>query len=239
MANSISMIPTLPFDTFSIVRCADQNYAEIETEFVERQKFHLPDTWQVIKDVKDNYCLQFNNEYGNPLILNKGWEEFKKYFTLPKNVEIVLDYYGSGVFAIKTIKELTLKSQLPAFHSKSQIPNKTTCYEVTLMPMNYNGPKLKPLPMDFASFLQKFDYITLCGRNGMTMPIGVYRKNDLHRIRLGPNWDNFSMSQQFKAGDEIRFKFEVKDDGSICNRCHVFKVYVDIATEASEFLPST
>ncbi|GAU41024.1 hypothetical protein TSUD_133310 [Trifolium subterraneum] len=189
MTTSSNTIPTLPFDTFSIVRLANQDYAEIETDFVNRQKYHLPDTCQLIKNVNENHSLQFNNEYDNPLILNKGWEEFNNFHNLPKNVEVVLDYYGSGVFSIKNFKELTLKSQLPAFHSKSLIPNKTTCYEVTLMPMNYNGPKLKPLPMDFATFLQDywFDFITLCGQNGMTMPIGVYRKNDLHRIRLGPN----------------------------------------------------
>jgi hypothetical protein len=42
-------------------------------------------------------------------------------------------------------------------------------------------------------------------------------------MKLGYFWDEFCVSQNFKAGDLLEFKFE-KNEKSVSKRVHVFKV---------------
>jgi hypothetical protein len=46
----------------------------------------------VIKNDKEHHKLKFNKNYDNPLLLNEGWESFKKFHNLPDDVEVVLQY---------------------------------------------------------------------------------------------------------------------------------------------------
>jgi hypothetical protein len=81
------------------------------------------------------------------------------------------------------------------------------------------------LQLDFATFLQNcgFTSVYLCGDNGQKWEFGVLNPGDLHRMKLGYGWDEFCVSQNFKAGDLLEFKFE-KNEKSVSKRVHVFKV---------------
>jgi hypothetical protein len=79
--------------------------------------------------------------------------------------------------------------------------------------------------MDFAEFLNTrgVGYLLLCGDDGQRSTIGVLHARNLSKMKLGYTWGQFSLAQKFKAGDIIRFKFDV-DGSRVSRRCHVYKL---------------
>jgi hypothetical protein len=79
--------------------------------------------------------------------------------------------------------------------------------------------------MDFAEFLNKrgVGYMLLCGDNGKRTTIGVLNAPDLEKMKLGYKWGEFCIDQKFKAGDIIRFKFDIYGT-RVSRRCHVYKL---------------
>jgi hypothetical protein len=79
--------------------------------------------------------------------------------------------------------------------------------------------------MDFAEFLNTrgVGYLLLCGDDGQRSTIGVLNAPNLSKMKLGYTWGQFSLAQKFKAGDIIRFKFDV-DGSRVSRRCHVYKL---------------
>ncbi|KAK2360331.1 hypothetical protein QL285_011009 [Trifolium repens] len=211
-------------ETFSIVRLSHQGHAEIETAFARRHRSYLSKTWKVIKNDKHHHKLKWNKNYENPLLLNEGWESFKKFHNLPDDVEVVLQYFGHDLFGVKSFKKLAGGASIPPFHSRSFVPKKTDFFQFKLTNMRVDNPKLV-LDSDFAQFLRSYnlEYINLCGDNGMTMTLCVLNLGDMLRTKLAYNWGEFSKSQQFKEGDLVTFKFELIDEFTASPRCHVYK----------------
>jgi hypothetical protein len=96
----------------------------------------------VIKNDKEHHKLKFNKNYVNPLLLNEGWESFKKFHNLPDDVEVVLQYFGHDLFGVKSFKKLGDATAIPAFHSRSFAPKKTTFFEFELTNMRVDNPKI-------------------------------------------------------------------------------------------------
>jgi hypothetical protein len=96
----------------------------------------------VIKNDKKHHKLKFNNNYDNPLLLNEGWESFKKFHKLPDDVEVVLQYFGHDLFGVKSFKKLGGAATIPSFHSRSLAPNKTNFFEFELTPNRVDMPKI-------------------------------------------------------------------------------------------------
>jgi hypothetical protein len=79
--------------------------------------------------------------------------------------------------------------------------------------------------MPFAEFLNNggVGYLLLCGDNGHRTTIGVLNSPTLEKMKLGYKWAEFCISQNFKIGDMIRFKFNVYGR-RVSRRCHVYKL---------------
>ncbi|KAK2414408.1 hypothetical protein QL285_037001 [Trifolium repens] len=130
---------------------------------------------------------------------------------------IYFEYYGHGLFGVLATGDRENLDEIPAFHSRSENQHSTAIFDVKLTGQHFDAPKL-PLQLDFAEFLHQFlhEGIVLCGFNGVSRRIGVFNFAD---------WEEFSKNQNFKAGDLIRFKFEKKNETTVSNRCHVFRIY--------------
>jgi hypothetical protein len=111
-------------------------------EFATRHRYYLGKTWKVIKNDKEHHKLKFNKNYGNPLLLNEGWESFKKFHNLPDDVEVVLQYFGHDLFGVKSFKQLGDEATISEFHSRSFAPKKTTFFEFELTPNRVDMPKI-------------------------------------------------------------------------------------------------
>jgi hypothetical protein len=79
--------------------------------------------------------------------------------------------------------------------------------------------------VDFADLLNKWGvgYLLLCGDNGKRTTIGVLNAPNLEKMKLGYKWGDFCLDQKFKAGDMIRFKFQI-NGSRVSRRCHVYKL---------------
>ncbi|KAK2430000.1 hypothetical protein QL285_028383 [Trifolium repens] len=216
--------PAHPVFYFSVVRLENQKYGEVETEFTRRHVGQLCEYWKVKKNDTDFHKIRFNLDYENPLILVQGWNEFKNFHDLPKNVEILFMYRGNNIYEIMETNDLDSRIHIPAFHSRSSLPTRTATFDVELTNLNVDRPKVH-LPMDFAEFLNKrgVGYMLLCGDNGKRTTIGVLNSPDLEKMKLGYTWGEFCIEQKFKAGDIIRFKFDIYGT-RVSRRCHVYKL---------------
>jgi hypothetical protein len=96
----------------------------------------------VIKNDKEHHKLKFNKNYENPLLLNEGWESFKKFHNLSDDVEVVLQYLGHDLFGVKSFKKLCGAASIPPFHSRSLVPKKTDFFEFKLTNMQVDNPKI-------------------------------------------------------------------------------------------------
>ena len=96
----------------------------------------------MIKNDKEHHKLKFNKNYENPLLLNEGWESFKKFHNLPDDVEVVLQYFGHDLFGVISFKELAGGASIPPFHSRSFVPKKTDFFQFNLTNMRVDNPKL-------------------------------------------------------------------------------------------------
>ncbi|GAU45081.1 hypothetical protein TSUD_85670 [Trifolium subterraneum] len=211
-------------DHLSVVRIANQNYAEVETEFVRRHIGQLQEYWKIKKYDTGYHKLRFNNDYENPLILIQGWNKFRDFHELPTNVEIELAYYGDNVFEIFSINDLDNGRHISSFHSRSLHPGRTRVFNIPLTPTTVDLPYLK-LNMELATFLQKWKIqdLILCGDNGNKYNIAVLNNTNIENMELGYNWRDISKALTFKVGDTIRFKFEISNQ-RVSSRCHVFKL---------------
>jgi hypothetical protein len=81
-------------------------------------------------------------DYENPLILVQGWNKFKAFHDLPRNLEIVFMYRGNNIYEIMEIHDFDSGKYIPAFHSRSIIPSKTAVFDVELTNFNVDRPKL-------------------------------------------------------------------------------------------------
>jgi hypothetical protein len=77
----------------------------------------------------------------NPLLGYQGWNELKDHHDLPDNVIVTLTYHGNNFYEISGIEEVICCSQLPAFHSRSLDPAKTTHFDIALADCQINLPK--------------------------------------------------------------------------------------------------
>ncbi|GAU45082.1 hypothetical protein TSUD_85680 [Trifolium subterraneum] len=209
----------------SIVRLAHQKYAEIETDFVSRHRGEINGYWKVKKNDTDYHKLKFNNDYENPLILVQGWNKLKDFYNLPNNVQVNLIFHGSNEFEVQSVKEVLSPNEIPPFHSRSLLPQRTAVFDFELTRINIQVPKFR-LGQDLGSFLQTshFDYLVLCGDNGQKFNIHLLNINNVDRMKLGYNWEHICNCLNFNDGNVIRFKFELKSGNAISSRCHLMKL---------------
>jgi hypothetical protein len=102
----------------------------------------LKEYWKVKKNDTDFHKLKFNCDYENPLILIQGWNKFKEFNDLPKNVQIVMIYWGNNFYQVDEILDLDANHSIPSFHSRSLHPNQTTFFDVDITAGNIHAPKL-------------------------------------------------------------------------------------------------
>jgi hypothetical protein len=76
------------------------------------------------------------------LILIQGWNKFKEFNDLPKNVQIVMIYWGNNFYQVDEILDLDANHSIPSFHSRSLHPNQTTFFDVDITTGNIHAPKL-------------------------------------------------------------------------------------------------
>jgi hypothetical protein len=119
-----------------------QKYAEIDTKFVVHHREQLNEYWKVKKNDTDFHKLKFNRDYENPLILVQGWNKFRDFNDLPKNVQILMIYRGNNLYEIDEIFDLDDNRSIPSFHSRSLHPTETTFFDVEITAGNIDAPKL-------------------------------------------------------------------------------------------------
>ncbi|KAK2355992.1 hypothetical protein QL285_093356 [Trifolium repens] len=95
-----------PSQSFSVVKLSFQNYAEIETSFVQDKRPQLNGYWSIIKNDTQFHKLKLNDDYENPLLLIQGWNKIKAFHNLPDNVQIEFLYYGNKTFEIASSKKI-------------------------------------------------------------------------------------------------------------------------------------
>ena len=76
------------------------------------------------------------------------------------------------------------------------------------------------------NFVKEFfpdNFITLCGDDGQKQICNITRKNINNKLeaQIGVHWQSLCWANGFKSGDEIRFKFDLKN---LFLKCNVFKV---------------
>ncbi|PNX91516.1 hypothetical protein L195_g047647, partial [Trifolium pratense] len=136
-----SLFPPTQRIIFSIVKLAHQNFAEIETDFIYRQRGEVYGYWKVKKNDTDYHKLKFNNDYENPLILIQGWNKFKNFHNLPDNVHIELIFHGNNEFEVHSVRELNSPNDIPPFHSRSIRPPHIAVFDFKLTQTLVDQPK--------------------------------------------------------------------------------------------------
>jgi hypothetical protein len=118
-----------------------QHYAELEPHFIAKFFNLLGDKWGVWNEDGDLHILQFNKNLLNPLI-TKGMTEFKEFYNIPDNVEVILSYYGNHIFKLQTYNLIDISTPIPSFHSRSTDTSKTILFEFTLPPNSHKEDEL-------------------------------------------------------------------------------------------------
>jgi hypothetical protein len=102
----------------------------------------LNEYWRIKKNDTDYHKLRFNLDYENPLILVQGWNKFKEFHDLPKNVKIEFMYRGNNIYEVMEVNDIDDGIPIPPFHSRSLLPTRTAIFDVELTQLNLDRPKL-------------------------------------------------------------------------------------------------
>ncbi|AES60188.1 hypothetical protein MTR_1g041870 [Medicago truncatula] len=172
----------------------EQMNHEIEPGFVKGNLANLSALWYLV----------------NPL-LTHGWTEFKDFNDLPENVEIVFGYYENNMFSVYMFKTIYTHDDLPTWHSRCTIINRTAYFDSLLT------------EDDFLSPMKQYDFVDvkLCVDNGNEEKFKVYFLNDAKlTTQFGIMWDQFCKNSNFRIDQTICFKLMISDK----EKCHVYKV---------------
>jgi len=74
--------------------------------------------------------------------ISHGWGELIHKHKLPENAEVIFSYYGKSTCAIAGYKELHDPFTYPKYHSQSLDPNETFYFDVTVLKINLEQPKM-------------------------------------------------------------------------------------------------
>jgi hypothetical protein len=102
----------------------------------------LSEYWKVKKNDTDFHKLRFNLDYENPILLVQGWNEFKNFHDLPKNVAIRFMYRGNNIYEVMEIEDLDIECHIPAFHSRSIMTGRSATFDIEVTNLNVDKPKL-------------------------------------------------------------------------------------------------
>lgn len=112
---------------------------EIEPGFVKGNLANLSALWQLLNKENTGHILTFNKSLVNPLLAH-GWTEFKDFNDLPENVEIVFGYYGNNMFSVYMFKTIYKHDDLPTWHSRCTIINRTAFFDSLLTEDDFLSP---------------------------------------------------------------------------------------------------
>ena len=79
-------------------------------------------------------------------------------YEFPENVNVLLPYYGSSFFAVKSFESLNSSSPIPDFHSRNVDPTVAIYFDITLSLSIMD--KMFLVTSYVFSFLFSFDYFS-------------------------------------------------------------------------------
>jgi len=98
----------------------------------------VKDSWYIINHDDDTHYLKCKKSYVHP-ILTKGWSNLQIFNDFPDNVEVMFGYYGNNLYYVEMFREITNRTSIPPFHSRSKMSLHTLHFDTHLTRADFNN----------------------------------------------------------------------------------------------------